>query len=138
VASLAKGESVLADLNRNGLAICLLDDDPSTVRATSRLLNSAGWEVQGFTDPHLFLQHSQTHQPRVAVIDIWMPLMHGLEVQKKLCQISPATRVIVLTGKDDPGIRFRALNAGALAFFVKPVPKNDLLASIQSAIAAAA
>ena len=128
----------MADVNRKGLAICLLDDDPATVRATSRLLNSAGWEVEGFTDPELFLQHSQTHQPCLAVIDIWMPLMHGLEVQRKLCQVSPATRVIVLTGKDDPSVRSRALTAGALAFFVKPAPKNDLLASIQSAIAAAA
>ena len=122
-----------AELNGHHSAVWLLDDEPSTLKATKRLLNSAGWEVEVFTDPSLFLHQAKTRSPRLAVIDMWMPLMHGLEVQEKLSEVSPATRVIVLTGKDDPHIRSRALEAGAVAFFFKPASGDDFLASIQSA-----
>src|SRR3982751_2939878 len=122
-----------AEVNGNGSAVWLLDDEPSTLKATKRLLNSAGWEAEVFTDPNSFLQQAKTRRPGLAVIDMSMPLMHGLDVQERLGEISPATRVIVLTGKDDPHVRSRALQAGALAFFSKPAPADDLLASIQSA-----
>src|SRR6187200_2247923 len=68
----------------NGAAICLLDDDPSVLRATARLLASAGRDVVPFDDPHSFLTYAQTYQPPLAILDIRMPLMHGLEVQKRL------------------------------------------------------
>jgi len=122
-----------AEGNGNDGAVWLLDDEPSTLKATKRLLNSAGWEAEVFTDPNSFLQEAKTRRPGLAVIDMSMPLMHGLDVQERLGEISPATRVIVLTGKDDPHVRSRALGAGALAFFSKPAPADDLLASIQSA-----
>ena len=122
-----------AEVNGNDRAVWLLDDEPSTLKATKRLLNSAGWEAEVFTDPNSFLQQAKTRRPGLAVIDMSMPLMHGLDVQERLGEISPATRVIVLTGKDDPHVRSRALQAGALAFFSKPAPADDLLASIQSA-----
>jgi FixJ family two-component response regulator len=120
-----------AEVNRNHPAVWLLDDEPSVLKATKRLLNSAGWEVKAFTDPSFFLQQAKTHRPRLAVIDMWMPLMHGLEVQERLSRVSPTTRVIVLTGKDDPHIRARALEAGAVAFFFKPPSGDDFLATIQ-------
>ena len=59
----------------------LLDDDPSVLKATGRLLSSAGWEVETFADPYSFLEHAQRQLPSVVVIDIWMPLMDGIEVQ---------------------------------------------------------
>jgi len=127
-----------AKVNGNHSAVWLLDDESSSLKATKRLLNSAGWEVEVFTDPSLFVQEASTHRPRLAVIDMWMPLMHGLEVQERLSEVSPATRVIVLTGKDDPHIRSRALAAGAAAFFSKPASGDDFLAAIQSAILTAA
>ena len=63
-----------------------------------------------------------------------MPLMHGLEVQKRLREISPATRVVVLTANDDPVIRSSAIDAGAAAFFVKPVEDEEFLSGIDSAL----
>jgi FixJ family two-component response regulator len=114
--------------------IWLLDDEPSSLKSTKRLLNSDGWEVETFTDPNLFLEEAKTHRPLVVVTDMWMPLMHGLVVQEKLSQVSPATRVIVLTGKDDPHIRSRALAAGAAAFFFKPASGDDFLAAVRSAL----
>jgi FixJ family two-component response regulator len=85
--------------------VWLLDDDPSVLKATSRLLASAGWEVESFIDPHAFLRHAEIHHPRVVVIDMGMPRMHGLEVQRRLSGISPSTRVIVLTANDDRIVR---------------------------------
>ena len=113
--------------------VCILDDDASVVKATSRLLSSAGWNVDAFTDPIEFLDHAKTCQPKVAVLDILMPAMNGLEVQRRLKTISPATRVIILTSKDDPSVRARALEGGATAFLVKPIDDEEFLAGIESA-----
>jgi FixJ family two-component response regulator len=115
--------------------VCLLDDDPSVLKATSRLLSSAGWEVETFTDPHSFLRYAERQLPPVAVIDIWMPRMNGLEVQARLRRVSPSTQIIVLTGKDDPSIRSSAIDAGASAFFLKDLDDDALLAGVASAIA---
>jgi two-component system response regulator HydG len=72
------------------------------------------------------------HRPRLAVIDILMPDMNGLEVQTRLRRVSPSTRVIVLTSNDDPSIRRIAMNAGASAFFTKGVESGDFLAGVEA------
>ncbi|PYK32469.1 MAG: DNA-binding response regulator, partial [Verrucomicrobia bacterium] len=74
--------------------------------------------------------------PRVVVIDMWMPRMDGLEVQRRLSEISPSTRVIVLTANDDRIVRWKALAAGAAAFFIKPECGDEFLAGVRSAFAA--
>ena len=113
--------------------VCLLDDDLSVVKATSRLLSSAGWKVESFTDPIEFLRHAETCQPEVVVLDILMPAMNGLEVQKRLRTISPSSRVVVLTSKDDASVRAEAMRCGAAGFFIKPVNDDEFLAGIESA-----
>ena len=128
---------MLALLNSNCDVICLLDDDPSVLKAVTRLLSSAGWQVKQFSDPNEFLSYAKIRRPPVAVIDIWMPLMNGLEVQTRLRELSPSTQVIILTGKDDPLVRSAALNAGASAFFDKPFDDEKLLTAIRLALAAA-
>jgi FixJ family two-component response regulator len=110
-----------------------LDDDWSVLKATGRLLDSGNWTVRSFADPGAFLEYAERHQPEVALVDIWMPRMSGLEVQQKLKEISASTRVIVLTSRDDLTIRTRAIAAGAFAFFMKGVPPADLLAAIAAA-----
>jgi two-component system response regulator FixJ len=122
-----------AELGVKALTICLLDDDPSSLKATSRLLSSMGWQPKSFSDPIAFLRHAQVHSPPVAVIDVLMPRMNGLEVQRRLCKVSPLTRVIFLTGKDDPLVRSKALAAGASAFFLKGEPDEEFLAGVQAA-----
>ena len=118
--------------NKDTVAVYLLDDDPSVLRATSRLLDSAGWQVNAFTDPNTFLEHAATHCPDLAIIDILMPEMSGLEVQTHLRRISPSTRVIVLTGRDEPSVRRMAMNAGASAFFIKGVESGEFLAGVKA------
>ena len=121
----------------NKETVYLLDDDSSILKSTGRLLDSAGWKVEVFTDPVAFLERASTHCPDVAVIDVLMPEMNGLEVQTRLQRVSPSTRVIVLTAKDDPLVRRIALNAGASAFFIKGVESGQFLAGIKSAAASA-
>jgi FixJ family two-component response regulator len=120
-------------VSKETLAVYLLDDDSSVLKATRRLLASAGWKVEAFTDPIAFLDHAAMHCPKVAVIDIRMPDMNGLEVQTRLRRVSPSTRVIVLTSKDDPAVRTRAMNAGAFALFIKGVDRTEFLAGIKAA-----
>jgi two-component system response regulator HydG len=119
---------------KQAVTICLLEDDPSVVKATSRLLSSEGWKVESFLDPLTFLRYAQAHHPRVAVIDIWMPAMNGLEVQTRLRTLSPATRVVVLTANDDPAVRSKATAAGASAFLIKPAGDDEFLAAVESAV----
>ena len=118
--------------------ICLLDDDPSVLKAVGRLLSSAGWQAQQFSDPDKFLEYAKIHRAPVAVIDVWMPIMSGLEVQSRLKELSPSTRVIIFTGKDDPLVRSTALNAGASAFLTKPFDDEELLTAVRLALAPAA
>ena len=93
--------------------VCLLDDDPSVLNGLGRLFASADLPLETFSDAEAFLGYARTHRPQVALIDICMPQMSGLEVQSRLSKISPSTRVIIFTGNDDPLVRSTALNAGA-------------------------
>src|SRR4051812_25024519 len=114
------------------LTVCLVDDDPSVLKATGRLLSSAGWNTKSFTDPTAFLRYAEVSRPHLVVLDIWMPEMSGLEVQERLRSISPCTQVVVLTSKDDPMVRSRALAAGAAGFFLKPASDDEFLERIES------
>jgi two-component system response regulator MprA len=124
---------VIATPSKQAITICLLDDDLSVLKATSRLLSFGGWKIESFSDPTAFLQYAQTHQPEVVVLDIWMPVMDGLEVQTRLRTLSPSTRVIVLTSNDDPAVRSKAMDAGARAFILKTEGHDEFLAAIESA-----
>jgi PleD family two-component response regulator len=131
--SIEQGISVLENASANrDLTVCLVDDDPSVLKATARLLSSAGWKTESFTDPAEFLRHAEACRPPLVVLDILMPVMSGLEVQSRLRSISPATRVVVLTSKDDPLVRSKAIEAGASAFFLKPPPDGEFLGEIES------
>ena len=119
-------------LSKETVAVFLLDDDRSVLKATGRLLDSVGWQVNAFTNPMTFLEHAATYRPDLAIIDILMPEMSGLEVQSRLGRISPSTRVIVLTARDDPSVRRMAMNAGASAFFIKGVESGEFLAGVKA------
>ena len=115
--------------------MCLLDDDPSVLKGMARLFSSADFHLQTFSEPKSFLQYAQIHRPDVALLDVCMPQMSGLEVQSQLRKISPSTRVIVFTGKDDQLVRTTALNAGASAFLTKPFDDEELLTAVRLALA---
>jgi two-component system response regulator HydG len=115
----------------------LLDDDPSVLKGLGRLFASSGLNAEKFSDPEEFLLYVRTHGPAVALVDVHMPQMSGLEVQSRLRELSPSTRVIIFTGKDDPLVRSTALNGGASAFFTKPFDDEALLTAVRLAFASA-
>jgi len=112
----------------------LLDDDPSVLKGLSRLLASANLQAKTFGNPEEFLSYAQTHRPAVALIDVCMPQMSGLEVQSRLRTISPSTRVVIFTGKDDPLVRSIALDTGASAFLTKPFDNEEFLTAVRLAL----
>ena len=122
-------------LTSNAFVVCLLDDDPSVLRGLARLFSSADLRAELFSDPQKFLAYARTHRPAVALIDVCMPQMSGLEVQSQLRTISPSTRAIIFTGKEDPLVRSTALEAGASAFFSKPFDDEELLSCVRLALA---
>ena len=115
--------------------VCLLDDDPSVLKGLGRLFASSDLYAEMFSDPEEFLRYARTHRPAVALLDVCMPQMSGLEVQLQLRKTSPSTRVIIFTGKEDPLVRSAALNAGASAFFIKPFDDEELLTAVRLALA---
>jgi two-component system, LuxR family, response regulator FixJ len=120
-------------LTEETVVVYVLDDDSSLLKSVRRLLDAAGYKVEAFTDPIEFLNQAALRRPEVAVIDIRMPEMNGLEVQRRLRTASPSTRVVILTSKDDPSIRTLAMNAGASAFLIKGVDDKEFLNGIKAA-----
>jgi FixJ family two-component response regulator len=118
--------------------ICLLDDDASVLRSIARLLKSDDLEALTFERAADFLAHAQQHEVQVAVLDIHMPEMSGLDVHTRLREISPKTRVIFITGFEKPGLRASALQNGVHAFLLKPFDDEVFLRSVHRALERAA
>src|SRR6266550_6138301 len=108
------------------------------LKALGRLMSSAGLITEKFSDPIVLLAKLKDAQCRVAILDVWMPQMNGLEVQARLRRESPETQIIFITGRDDPSVRQNALNAGAFAFLTKPFDDENLVRLVREAQEAAA
>lgn len=115
-------------------SVCLLDDDLSMLRALERLLKSDGFNVERFSEPAAFLAAVGKSPCRVAILDVWMPDMNGLEVQAALRKESPETRIIFISGRDDPSVRQTALEAGAFGFLSKPFDDEAFLQLVRKAV----
>ena len=115
--------------------VCLVDDDLSVLKSIERLLASDGFSVRAFNKPKEFLTHVQAHTVPLVVLDIWMEEMSGLEVQAQLSALSPNTRVIIITGREDQTAKLAALQSGVLAFFTKPFDDDQFLNAVRDALA---
>jgi FixJ family two-component response regulator len=114
--------------------ICVIDDDQSMLKALDRLLSSAGLQAQLFSEPLRFLSYDSFNFVALAVLDIWMAEMSGLEVQTKLQAVSSKTRVIISTANDHDSVRNAAIQAVAVAYFVKPFDDDAFLAAVHQTI----
>ena len=114
--------------------ICILDDDRSVLHSIEQLLDSDGLKGLSFEDPEDLLAHARSHAVPLAVLDVWMPETGGLEVQARLNEVSPDTKVIVMTGRETPAIRAAALEGGAFAFVLKPFDDETFLSLVRQAI----
>jgi len=84
-----------------------------------------------------FFAHLRTHAVRLAVLDVWLPEVGGLQVQVRLREVSPDTKVIVMTGRETPAIRAAALEGGAFAFLAKPFDDEVFLSLVARALRSA-
>jgi two-component system, LuxR family, response regulator FixJ len=132
----SKAAKEVSPLPEEPESICVLDDDTSVLKAMRRLLCSAGLQMMAFNDARLFLEHAERRVISLAIIDIWMPEISGLEVQRRLHDVAPATPVIIMTGRDDQAMRSLVLQQGAVAYFAKPFEDEALLSAIRAALPA--
>ena len=114
--------------------VCLVDDDPSVLKSMHYLLASEGIKVRTFSKAEDFLTYASTHSVPVVVTDIWMDQVTGLEVLARLCAISPKTRVIVITAREDLAARATAMAIGPVAFFLKPFDDEKFIAAVRGAL----
>jgi FixJ family two-component response regulator len=119
-------------------AIYLVDDDPSVLRALSRLLRSAGYHVEQFGSAEEFLLYRGNFPdvPGCAIVDLKLPGLNGLELQESLGYQKEPLPVIFLTGHGDVPSSVRAMKHDAVDFLTKPVCADDLLAAIRRAFTA--
>ena len=117
-----------------GKEVCLVDDDLSVLKSMHYLLASEGFRVRTFNKAGDFLAHASAHHVPVVVTDIWMDQVTGLEVLARLCAISPKTRVIVITAREDLAARATAMAIGPVAFFMKPFDDEKFIAAVRDAL----
>jgi FixJ family two-component response regulator len=117
--------------------IAIVDDDESVCRAIKRLVRSAGMEANTFTSGQEFIDLVEGMpwlRVECVVLDVQMPKLNGLEVQERLAQKGNAIPVIFITAHDEPGVREKALAAGAVAFLRKPFNDELFIKTLREAI----
>jgi FixJ family two-component response regulator len=123
--------------NSNSL-VYLLDDEPGMVKAVTRLLRVNGFEVQGFTTPASFLKAFCPGSDSCLILDVAMPDLDGLHLQRQLTHKGILIPIVFLTGHGDIPMSVRAMKAGAVDFLTKPVKDTDLLRAVKAALVRAA
>jgi FixJ family two-component response regulator len=114
--------------------VYLVDDDPGVLKALSRLLSAKGYDVRPYSSPQIFLEEHDVAVPGCAVLDVSMPGLDGLEIQRVLTAPSGYHRpVVFITGKGDIPTSVRAMRAGAIDFLTKPVKDKDLFEALSRA-----
>ena len=114
--------------------VYLVDDDAGVLKALSRLLRAKGYDVRPYSSPQVFLEEHDVALPGCAVLDVSMPGLDGLELQRALTVTNGFHRpVVFVTGKGDIPTSVRAIKAGAIDFLTKPVKDVDLFEAVSRA-----
>lgn len=114
--------------------VFLVDDDPSVLKALTRLLTLKGFETRSFATPDDFLQMHDPDVPGCIVLDVAMPEKTGLELQRLLAGTQNIQPVVFISGNSDVPMSVLAMKQGAFDFLTKPVASEVLLAAIRKAI----
>jgi FixJ family two-component response regulator len=115
--------------------IFLVDDDASVLKGSRRLLTAAGFNVETFDSADAFLLRHDSTASGCLILDMAMPGLNGLELQRALHDRHSFLPIIFLTGRVDVPMSVQAMKDGALDLLVKPVDESDLLAAIERALA---
>ena len=115
--------------------ICVVDDDVSVVEGLVSLLESVGYAAAGFGSAEEFLNSSQLGRTACLILDVSMPGMGGLELQRRLVAKADKTPIIFVTAHGGSEISAEALRLGAAAFLPKPFSQESLLEAVRAALA---
>jgi FixJ family two-component response regulator len=114
--------------------VFVVDDDESVRRAMESLIRSVGLRVETFASAQEFLESRRPDAPGCLVLDVRLPGLSGLDLQRKMAEANIHTPVIFITGHGDIPMTVRAMKAGAVEFLTKPFRDQDLLDAIQQAL----
>ena len=114
--------------------VCVIDDDSLVRESLHRLLRSAGLKVQAFASAQEFLASRPSEAPSCLVLDVQMPGISGLDLQRELGHSDSHIPIIFMTGYGDIPMSVRAMKGGAFEFLTKPYLDGDLLRAISQAI----
>ena len=114
-------------------SIAVIDDDESVREATTGLLRSLGFIAKGFASANEFLESNRALITSCIIADVQMPEISGLALYGQLIAAGHPIPTILITAYPDDAIRERALNAGVVAYLVKPFSEKELLDSIETA-----
>ena len=116
------------------LIVSIVDDDVSVRRSTRRLLRSSGFRAEAFASAEEFLNSGWARETACVILDLRMPGMNGLELQRRLNQNGNPVPVIFLSAHASDEDERSALRAGAVQFLRKPTSKEALLNAIRDAL----
>jgi len=114
--------------------VFVVDDDISVRESLELLIQSEGWQPETFSSAQDFLVRSRTPVPSCLVLDISMPDLNGLELQKRVAAEHPDVPIIFITGHGDVPITVQAMKAGAVEFLTKPFKDDVLLSAVRQAL----
>src|SRR5258708_39343936 len=115
--------------------VFVVDDDRSVREGLVDLITSVGMKAEAFNSAQDFLRHKKTDTPACLVLDVRLPGPSGLDLQRQLGRSEHPIPVIFITGHGDIPMSVRAMKDGAVEFLSKPFRDQDLLDSIQQALA---
>ena len=121
-----------------GGIIYVVDDEAGMRKALTRLLRAEGFDVRAFASAREFLAASHAEESACLVLDVTMPELDGLELQRRLTRAGGLVPVVFLTGNGDIPMSVRAIKEGAVDFLTKPVNDADLLRAVRTALELAA
>jgi FixJ family two-component response regulator len=114
--------------------VFVVDDDLSVREALGSLIRSSGLKVEDFASAREFLARQSADLPSCLVLDVRLPDLSGLDLQKRMAEFNIDMPIIFITGHGDVPTSVRAMKAGAIEFLTKPFPDQELLDAIEQAI----
>jgi FixJ family two-component response regulator len=114
--------------------ISIVDDDDAVRNSLDDLIRSIGFGTQGFSSADAFLSSNQARDTACLILDVRMPGMNGIDLQRQIVAANWRIPIIFITSHADDHARARALKAGAVAFLYKPFREEELLDALHAAL----
>ena len=121
-------------MRESDAVIAVVDDDPSVREGLQSLIRSAGWRAETFASAQEFLARPNIDAPGCLILDLQLPGLSGLDLQKRMAEAGLETPIVFLTGHGNIPASVQAMKAGAIEFLTKPFEEQDLLRAIQEAV----